>query len=149
MAKAPVVRRCEFCGHSKAAHVDGIQCALCSCRSEERDFVQQSLAFRGTLAVRRQLLREKGNLIRRISSPSTPVASFDMSDKATRPPKLITVSERNLQNAAVRLLPKHNKLVSPEVDYLRRVLGEKATQNEIDEKVQQVRKLPWSEIVRE
>ncbi|HEY8133746.1 MAG TPA: hypothetical protein VII12_17840 [Thermoanaerobaculia bacterium] len=72
-----------------------------------------------------------------------------MSDKATRPPKLITVSERNLQNAAVRLLPKHNKLVSPEVDYLRRVLGEKATQNEIDEKVQQVRKLPWSEIVRE
>lgn len=72
-----------------------------------------------------------------------------MSDKATRPPKLITVSERNLQNAAVRLLPKHNKLVSPEVDYLRRVLGEKATQNEIDEKVMQVRKLPWSEIVRE
>jgi hypothetical protein len=72
-----------------------------------------------------------------------------MSDKVTRPPKLITVSERNLQNAAVRLLPKHNKLVSPEVDYLRRVLGEKATQNEIDEKVQQVRKLPWSEIVRE
>jgi hypothetical protein len=72
-----------------------------------------------------------------------------MSDKVTRPPKLITVSERNLQNAAVRLLPKHNKLVSPEVDYLRRVLGEKATQNEIDEKVQLVRKLPWSEIVRE
>ncbi len=72
-----------------------------------------------------------------------------MSDKATRPPKLITVSERNLQSAAVRLLPKHNKLVSPEVDYLRRVLGEKATQNEIDEKVMQVRKLPWSEIVRE
>ncbi len=72
-----------------------------------------------------------------------------MSDKVTRPPKLITVSERNLQNAAVRLLPKHNKLVSPEVDYLRRVLGEKATQNEIDEKVQLVRRLPWSEIVRE
>jgi hypothetical protein len=62
---------------------------------------------------------------------------------------MITVSERNLQSAAVRLLPKHNKLVSPEVDYLRRVLGEKATQNEIDDKVQQVRKLPWSEIVRE
>ncbi len=72
-----------------------------------------------------------------------------MNDKVTRTPKLITVSERNLQNAAVRLLPKHNKLVSPEVDYLRRVLGEKATQNEIDEKVQLVRKLPWSEIVRE
>lgn len=72
-----------------------------------------------------------------------------MSDKVTRPPKMITVSERNLQNAAIRLLPKHNKLVTPEVDYLRRVLGEKATQNEIDEKVLAVRKLPWAEIVRE
>jgi hypothetical protein len=74
---------------------------------------------------------------------------FVMSDKITRTPKMITVSERNLQNAAIRLLPKHNKLVSTEVDYLRRVLGEKATQNDIDEKVQLVRKLPWSEIVRE
>lgn len=72
-----------------------------------------------------------------------------MSDKVTRTPKLITVSERNLQSAAIRLLPKHNKLVSPEVDYLRRVLGEKATQRDIDEKVLAVRKLPWSEIVGE
>ncbi|PYQ53178.1 MAG: hypothetical protein DMF59_02460 [Acidobacteria bacterium] len=73
-----------------------------------------------------------------------------MNDKVTtRPPKMITVSERNLQNAAVRLLPKHNRLVTPEVDYLRRVLGEKATQSEIDEKVLAVRKLPWAEIVRE
>jgi hypothetical protein len=73
-----------------------------------------------------------------------------MSDKVTtRAPKMIAVSERNLQNAAVRLLPKHNRLVTPEVDYLRRVLGEKATQNDIDEKVLAVRKLPWAEIVRE
>jgi len=73
-----------------------------------------------------------------------------MNDKVTtRPPKMITVPERNLQNAAVRLLPKHNRLVTPEVDYLRRVLGEKATQSEIDEKVLAVRKLPWAEIVRE
>ncbi|HET7434406.1 MAG TPA: hypothetical protein VFN10_06790 [Thermoanaerobaculia bacterium] len=57
------------------------------------------------------------------------------------------MSERNLQNAAVRLLPKHNKLVSSEVEYLRRVLGDRATQIEIDDKVQQVRRLPWSEIV--
>jgi hypothetical protein len=62
---------------------------------------------------------------------------------------MIAVSERNLQNAAVRLLPKHNRLVTPEVDYLRRVLGDKATQNDIDEKVLAVRKLPWAEIVRE
>ena len=72
-----------------------------------------------------------------------------MSDKVTRTPKMITVSERNLQSAAIRLLPKHNKLVSPEVDYLCRVLGERATQRDIDEKVLAVRKLPWSEIVRE
>jgi hypothetical protein len=64
-------------------------------------------------------------------------------------PKLITVSERNLQSAAIRLLPKHNKLVSPEVDYLRRVLGDKATQRDIDDRVLAVRKLPWSEIVAE
>ena len=69
--------------------------------------------------------------------------------KIRRTPKLITVSERNLQNAAVRLLPKHNRLVSTEVEYLRRVLGEKATQVEIDEKVVAVRRLPWREIVGE
>lgn len=60
--------------------------------------------------------------------------------------KRIPVSERNLQSAAVRLLPKHNKLVSPEIDYLRRTLGQKATQIEIDDKVLLVRRLPWSEI---
>jgi hypothetical protein len=59
------------------------------------------------------------------------------------------MSDRNLQSAAQRLLPKHNKLVSSEVDYLRRVLGDKATQHEIDEKVVLVRKLPWSEIYHE
>lgn len=68
-------------------------------------------------------------------------------DTLRKTSKLITVSERNLQNAAVRLLPKHNRLVSSEVDYLRRVLGEKATQRDIDEKVLLVRRLPWREIV--
>ena len=67
--------------------------------------------------------------------------------KIKRTPKVVTVSERNLQSAAVRLLPKHNKLVSTEVEYLRRVLGDKATQGEIDEKVLAVRKLPWRELV--
>ena len=61
--------------------------------------------------------------------------------------KTISVSERNLQTAAVRLLPKNNKLVSSEVDYLRRVLGDRATQDAIDEKVQLVRQLPWNEVV--
>jgi hypothetical protein len=73
-----------------------------------------------------------------------------MNEQITlRTPKQITVSERNLQSAAQRLLPKHNRLVSSEVDYLRRVLGDKATQREIDEKVMLVRKLPWSEIYHE
>ena len=70
-----------------------------------------------------------------------------MEEKLTRIKKLVTVSERNLQTAAVRLLPKHNRLVSSEVDYLRRVLGDRATQGEIDEKVLLVRRLPWSQIV--
>lgn len=61
--------------------------------------------------------------------------------------QLISVSERNLQSAAVRLLPKQNRLVSSEVDYLRRVLGDKATQAAIDEKVLLVRRLSWREIV--
>jgi len=72
-----------------------------------------------------------------------------MDEKVKRTPKLISVSERNLQSAAVRLLPRHNKLVSSEVDYLRRVLGDKATQAQIDEKVVLVRQLPWREIVGE
>ena len=63
------------------------------------------------------------------------------------PSKMVTVSERNLQSAAVRLLPKHNRLVSSEVEYLRRVLGDKATQAAIDEKVVLVRRLPWRDIV--
>lgn len=70
-----------------------------------------------------------------------------MDAQIKRTPKAITVSERNLQAAATRLLPKHNKLVSSEVDYLRRVLGDKATQGEIDEKVLLVRRLPWRDIV--
>jgi len=49
MDKTRTGGRCAFCGHSRAAHTDSVQCALCSCRSEARDFVQQSLAFRGTL----------------------------------------------------------------------------------------------------
>lgn len=70
-----------------------------------------------------------------------------MDEKVKRMPKLISVSERNLQTAATRLLPKHNRLVSSEVDYLRRVLGDKATQAQIDEKVVHVRQMPWREIV--
>lgn len=77
-----------------------------------------------------------------------PVATV-MSETIRRTPKFISVSERNLQSAAVRLLPKHNRLVSSEVEYLRRVLGDRATQQDIDDKVVAVRKLSWSDIVGE
>ena len=79
---------------------------------------------------------------------ATRVASI-MQTLLKKPSKLVSVSERNLQTAALRLLPKNNKLVSSEVEYLRRVLGDRATQESIDEKVQLVRRLPWSEIVGE
>jgi hypothetical protein len=82
-----------------------------------------------------------------ISPPGVVVIIMEVTTKKTS--KLVSVSERNLQTAAVRLLPKNNKLVSSEVEYLRRVLGDRATQNAIDEKVQLVRQLPWSEIVGE
>jgi hypothetical protein len=72
-----------------------------------------------------------------------------MQPQLKKPSKLVSVSERNLQTAALRLLPKNNKLVSSEVEYLRRVLGERATKESIDEKVQLVRSLPWKEIVCE
>lgn len=75
------------------------------------------------------------------------IVALIMHAPIKRTSKLVTVSERNLQNAATRLLPKHNKLVSSEVDYLRRVLGDKATQQAIDENVLLVRRLAWSEIV--
>lgn len=77
------------------------------------------------------------------------VVALFMDAQVRKPSRLISVSERNLQSAAVRLLPKHNRLVSSEVEYLRRVLGDRATQDVIDEKVMLVRQLPWSEIVGE
>lgn len=82
----------------------------------------------------------------RIFRATLVVALRQMQEQKQQSRKLISVSERNLQSAAVRLLPKHNKLVTPEIDYLRRVLGQKATQVEIDEKVLLVRRLPWGEI---
>jgi len=59
----------------------------------------------------------------------------------------VGVPERSLQRAAARLLPKTKKLVSTEVDYLQRVLGDSATQTEIDEKVVLVRRMPWSSLI--
>src|SRR4051794_31821729 len=41
-----VMARCRFCSHSRAAHTDGVRCALCPCISRPRELVQQSFTFR-------------------------------------------------------------------------------------------------------
>ncbi len=63
---------------------------------------------------------------------------------AVKKPGKVAVSELNLRKAAGRLLAA--KLVSTEISYLQRVLGNSATQEELDERVLGVRKLPWSAI---
>lgn len=40
------MKRCEHCGHSRAAHVDGLRCALCGCVPQRQTFVQEALPFR-------------------------------------------------------------------------------------------------------
>jgi hypothetical protein len=57
----------------------------------------------------------------------------------------IAVSELNLRKAATRLLGVG--LVSPEVAYIQRTLGATATQQDLDDKVLAVRKMPWASIV--
>lgn len=55
------------------------------------------------------------------------------------------VSDANITKAAIRLLTQ--RLVSPEIHYIQRVLGVSATQEDIDTNVLAVRKLPWASIV--
>ncbi|MCU1229958.1 MAG: hypothetical protein JWO97_2842 [Acidobacteria bacterium] len=62
---------------------------------------------------------------------------------ARKAPK-ISVSELNVKKAAARLLTV--KLVSTEISYVQRTLGNTATQDEIDAHVIAVRKMPWAEI---
>jgi len=46
------MKRCEICGHSHAAHVDGMRCALCGCLPQRQTFVQETFGFRTALPVR-------------------------------------------------------------------------------------------------
>lgn len=57
----------------------------------------------------------------------------------------LPVSEGNITKAALRLLTQ--RLVSPEIHYIQRVLGAKATQEDIDTNVIAVRRMPWASIV--
>ncbi|MEO6486524.1 MAG: hypothetical protein ABIO78_01130 [Thermoanaerobaculia bacterium] len=59
--------------------------------------------------------------------------------------KKIPVSETNVRKAAIRLVP--HGLVSTEIHYIQRILGNSATQDQIDEKVVAVRKMAWESIV--
>lgn len=45
-------RRCDYCGHSRAAHTDGVHCALCRCASERIEFVQAEFGFRNSITLR-------------------------------------------------------------------------------------------------
>jgi hypothetical protein len=56
----------------------------------------------------------------------------------------VAVSELNLRKAATRLLAA--KLVSTEVAWLQRTLGNTTTQDELDSKVVAVRSMPWASI---
>ena len=57
----------------------------------------------------------------------------------------LRVTDLNLRKASQRLLGQ--TLVSTEMQYVQRVLGTSATQQEIDDNVLAVRALPWTSIV--
>jgi hypothetical protein len=65
--------------------------------------------------------------------------------RVVREPSL-PVSETNLRKTALRVL-NGQRLVSTEVSYIMHTLGAKATQQELDKTVLQVRKMPWTSIV--
>jgi hypothetical protein len=46
------MKRCEHCGHSRAAHVDGMRCALCGCLPQRQNFVQERFGFRENIPLR-------------------------------------------------------------------------------------------------
>ena len=58
--------------------------------------------------------------------------------------KKLSVSDLNLKKTAIRLLGQ--TLVSNEVLYIQRNLAATATQQQLDDNVLAVRKLPWAEI---
>jgi hypothetical protein len=57
MIKSARERNCSRCGHSPAAHLDGIRCALCGCRPEVPQAEQAALPFRSPMAVGRYVTR--------------------------------------------------------------------------------------------
>jgi hypothetical protein len=66
--------------------------------------------------------------------------------KTPKSPK-IRVTDLNIKKTAQRILGQ--SLVSTEVQYVQRVMAASATQQEMDDAVMNVRKLPWAQIVSE
>lgn len=60
---------------------------------------------------------------------------------------MLNVSETILRKTALRVL-NGQRLVSPEVEYILRTIGPKATQQELDKIVLRVRKMPWASIMQ-
>ena len=58
----------------------------------------------------------------------------------------VAVTDSNVMKSAIRLLGQ--RLVSPETAFVREKLGAKATQQELDDCVLAVRKMPWSQIAK-
>jgi len=57
----------------------------------------------------------------------------------------LSVSALNLRKTAARVL-NGQSLVSPEIEYIMRTLGDRATQQELDTIVLRVRSMPWASI---
>lgn len=57
----------------------------------------------------------------------------------------VAVSDAAISKAAMRLLSQ--RLVSAEVAYVQRTLGNSTTQTALDAQILAVRKLPWNQIV--
>ena len=66
--------------------------------------------------------------------------------KSPKAPK-VRVTDLNIKKTAQRILGQ--SLVSTEVQYVQRVMAASATQQEMDDAVMNVRKLPWAQIVSE
>ena len=77
-----------------------------------------------------------------MEKPMKKIAKAEKAEKVTK--TKVSVSELNIRKAAARLLTV--KLVSTEIGYVQRVLGNTATQDELDEKVLAVRRMPWADI---
>ena len=63
--------------------------------------------------------------------------------QAIKKPGKVLVSESTIKKAALRLITQ-GLLVSSEIDYIQRTLGTSATQQEIEDTVVAVRKMPWA-----